>query len=232
MATKGRRAPARSNPSPVRFGRGFSHAGSSLGRLLQDMTCAMPNVALDACIRAWLQPCRMSITIFWALAPAMSRPVRNAHSSAVPAHRRTFFATTKTSMGRRLFQSEPNAGLFVDVLRSCLIEREFELHDFVIMPDHVHLLMTIGGKMTIEKAMQFIKGRFSYRMKRERGYLGEVWQGGFSEVRVEDRRSFSKRIEYIALNPVRAGLVNSSEEYPYCYRSLARAKAQGLKPEA
>lgn len=165
------------------------------------------------------------------LAPAMSRPVRNAHSSAIPAHRRTFFATTKTSMGRRMFQSEPNAVLLVDVLRSCLIEREFKLHDFVIMPDHVHLLITVDGKMTIEKAMQLIKGRFSYRMKRERGYLGDVWQGGFSEVRVEDRESFSRHIEYIAQNPVKAGLVSSSEEYPYCYRSLVRVKAQGLKPE-
>jgi putative transposase len=49
------------------------------------------------------------------------------------------------------------------------------------MPDHVHLLITISGDSTIERVMQFIKGGFSYRLKRELGYLGEVWQRGFSE---------------------------------------------------
>jgi putative transposase len=39
------------------------------------------------------------------------------------------------------------------------------------MPNHLHLLMTLPGDMTIEKAMQLIKGGFSYRLKREFGYL-------------------------------------------------------------
>jgi putative transposase len=144
----------------------------------------------------------------------------------VPAHRRTFFATTKTSMGQRLFQPERNAMLLVDVLRSCLAKREFQLHDFVIMPDHVHLLMTLDGNMTIERAMQLIKGRFSFRIKKELGYLGEVWQGGFSEVRVENPSSFAKRREYIAQNPVKAGLVNCPKDYLYCYASLVEKKQQ------
>jgi hypothetical protein len=38
--------------------------------------------------------------------------------------------------------------------------------------------------------MQLIKGGFSYRLKREFGYQGEVWQRGFSEVRIRDGQSF------------------------------------------
>ena len=172
------------------------------------------------------------ITIIWASAPVMARPVRNASPDEIPSHKRTFFATTRTSLSRRLFQSERNALLLVDVLRSCVVAGELQLRDFVIMPDHIHLLMTIDGKMTIEKAMQLIKGRFSYRVREEFGYLGEVWQGGFSEVRVEEQSSFSKHVEYIAQNPVKAGLVDSPEKYPYCYKTLARKKAQGLKPQS
>jgi len=78
--------------------------------------------------------------------------------------------------------------------------------------------------------MQFIKGGFSYRLKRELGYAGEVWQRGFSEVRVENRESYQAHREYIAQNPVKAGLVDSPEKYPYCFAFLARQKAQGLKP--
>src|SRR5271166_3690111 len=117
----------------------------------------------------------------------MAIPARHAVSSAVLSSARMFFVTTKTSMGRTLLQSERNAMLFVDVLRSYVAAGKFRLHDFVIMPDHVHLLLTVGSEMTVERVMQFIKGGFSYRLKKEFGYSGEVWQRGFSEVR--DRKS-------------------------------------------
>jgi putative transposase len=95
----------------------------------------------------------------------MARPGRNASAEDILRPTRTFFATTKTSMGRQLLQSERNAGLLIDVLRALVAERMFELHDFVIMPDHVHLLLTVGEGMTIEKAMQLIKGRFSFSIE-------------------------------------------------------------------
>ena len=83
-------------------------------------------------------------------------------SSQVLSPSRTFFVTTKTSMGRALLQSERNATLLIDVLPSYVAARKFRLHDFVEMPDHVHLLIRVGGDMTIERAMQFIKGRFPF----------------------------------------------------------------------
>jgi putative transposase len=84
---------------------------------------------------------------------------------AILSSSRVFFVTTKTSMGRRLLQSERNAMLLIDVLRSNVAADKFQLHEFVIMPDHLHLLMTLPVDMTIEKAMQFVKGGFSYRLK-------------------------------------------------------------------
>ena len=115
--------------------------------------------------------------------------------------------------------------LLIEVLRSYVAARKFQLDDFVVMPDHVHLLMTVDRDMTIEKAMQLIKGRFSFRLKREFQYLGEVWQPGFSETRAEDEKSIGRYREYIAQNPVKAGLVDSPEHYPYCYSYLAKKKA-------
>ena len=159
----------------------------------------------------------------------MARPSRNASPDAIVRSARTFFATTKTSQGRPLLQSERNATLMIDVLRSYVGAGKFRLHDFVIMPDHVHLLMTVGDGMTVERAMQFIKGGFSYRLKKECGYLGEVWQRGFSELRVEDRESYVRHREYIAQNPVRAGLVDSPEKFPYCFTYLAKRKPAGAK---
>jgi putative transposase len=161
----------------------------------------------------------------------MAKPARNARPDSILSSARTFFATTKTSQGCHLLQSERNATLMIDVLRSYVAAGKFRLDDFVVMPDHLHLLVTVGGGMTIEKAMQFIKGGFSYRLKKECGYLGEVWQSGFSEVRVDDRQSFVQHREYIAANPVKAGLADSPDTYPYCFRYLAKRKAAGAKAQ-
>jgi putative transposase len=156
----------------------------------------------------------------------MSKPDRNASPDAILSPSRTFFVTTKSSMGRRLLQSERNAKLLIDVLRSLVSEHKFQLHDFVVMPDHLHLLLTVEYEMTVEKAMQFVKGRFSHRLKQEFGFMGDVWQRGFSEVQVMNRESNLRYREYIAMNPVKAGLVDSPEKYPFCFESLARLKSQ------
>ncbi len=129
-------------------------------------------------------------------------------------------------MGRRLLQSERNAGLLIDVLHSLVAEQRFELHDFVIMPDHVHLLLTVYDEMTIEKAMQLIKGRFSHRLSHEFGYKGEVWQRGFTEEQVINREKFEAHREYITQNPVKAGIASSADEFPFCFRYLAKRKAE------
>ena len=68
-------------------------------------------------------------------------------------------------MGRALLQSERNATLFIDVVRSYVAARKFQVHDFVVMPNHVHLLITVDGDTTIERTMRFIKGGLSYRLR-------------------------------------------------------------------
>ena len=155
----------------------------------------------------------------------MAKPDRNASPNAILTPARVFFATTKTSMGRRLLQSERNAGLLIDVMRSLIAEHRFKLHDFVVMPDHLHVLLTVEDGMTIEKAMQLIKGRFSRRLTQEFGYLGEVWQRGFAEMQVINRESFLQHRQYIAMNPVKAGLVDSPEQYPFCFEFMAKQKS-------
>ena len=162
----------------------------------------------------------------------MAKPARNASSEAILSSERVFFVTTKTTAARRILQSKRNAALLIEVLRSNVAAGKFQLHDFVIMPDHLHLLMALPSDMTIEKAMQLVKGGFSYRLKKEYGFQGEVWQRGFSEVRVNDRQGWLQYREYIGQNPVKAGLVDSSQQYPYSLTYLAGRKAQGLKPES
>jgi putative transposase len=159
----------------------------------------------------------------------MARPKRNSDPKEIARADRTFFATTRTAMGHRLFQSERNATVLIDLLRYQVAAKKFKLYDFVIMPDHVHVLLTVRDEMTIEKAMQLIKGGFSYRLKKEFGYLGEIWQKGFSEVRVNNHEDLLQFRKYIALNPVKAGLVDAPDNYPYCFTYLSRQKLAAAK---
>ena len=63
----------------------------------------------------------------------MTRPARHADPSRILSLSRTFFVTTKASRGRALLQSERNATLLIDVLRSYMAARKFRLPDFVVM---------------------------------------------------------------------------------------------------
>ena len=121
--------------------------------------------------------------------------------------------------------------LLIDVMRSYVQARKFVIHDFVVMPNHLHVTLTVDNLTSIEKAGQLIKGRFSYRAKKELGYKGEIWQPGFSEVRILDRASFLKYRKYIEQNPVKAGLADKPEDYPYGSAYFKKQKAQGLKPD-
>jgi REP-associated tyrosine transposase len=145
----------------------------------------------------------------------MSIPVRNANPSRVVASERTFFVTSSTWGRRALLQSDRSARLLIDVLYHYRNEGKYLLHEFVIMPDHFHVLITIGVEMTVEKAVQFIKGGFAYRAGRELGFRAPVWQKGFSEVRVTSAEALRGIQAYIQSNPVKRLLALTPADYPY-----------------
>jgi len=123
------------------------------------------------------------------------------------------------------------ANLLIDVLRTYTLAGKFRVHDFVVMREHLHLLFTVDNEMTVEKAMQLVKGNFSFRAKRELGYTREIWQRGFSDVRITDEDSFRAHQEYIWENPVKAGLAKSAEAYPYSSAYFKKKKTAGAKAQ-
>ena len=165
-----------------------------------------------------------------ALAPAMARPSRPSDPQNLKAESRTFFVTSRRADSKPILQTDRMAALFIEVLRCYMRAGKFKINEFVVMRNHVHLLVTLGAEISIEKAMQLIKGNFSFRAKTELGFLGEIWQRGFSDVRIKDEESFRAHQLYIYNNPVKAGLASVPEEYPHGSLYLRRLKAQGLKP--
>ena len=99
------------------------------------------------------------------------------------------------------------------------------------MPEHFHVLITPA--VTLERAVQFIKGGFSFRAKKELNSAMEIWQPGFSDHRIRDIEDFETHVGYIHRNPAGRKLVENAAEYPYSSAfpgSMKDEVPQWLKP--
>ena len=125
-----------------------------------------------------------------------------------------YFITASAFQKRNILQSDRMAGLLVDVLLHYRQQQKYLLHEFVVMPDHFHLL--ISPQESLERAMQLIKGGFSFCAKREVGFQHEIWQSSFYDRRVRDAEEYFTFREYIRRNAPKRGLAVRAEDYRYC----------------
>jgi putative transposase len=128
-----------------------------------------------------------------------------------PQEIRTYFVTAVTAQRRRLFQVSANAALLQCTLIDYRSQGRFLLHAFVIMPDHFHAIITPAPEVSLEKAMQYIKGGFSFRLKSKL----DVWMRSFNQTKILSEEKFTAAVRYIELNSVRRGLAPTAAEYPY-----------------
>ena len=163
----------------------------------------------------------------------MAIPIRHADPENVAAGARTFFVMSSIAGKRNLLQSDRSARLFIRVLYDYCAQGKFRLHEFVVMPDHFHVLLTIDAGMTIERVVQLIKGGFAFRAGKEIGMRSPVWQKGFYDARVWHSQQYERSREYIHNNPVKRGLVRDADQYPYSSADggfRLDPVPQGLKP--
>ena len=116
---------------------------------------------------------------------------------------RTYFVTALTAQRRSPFQVTASADLLKRTMLDYRSQGRFLLHTFVIMPDHFHALITPAPDVSLEKAMQLIKGGFSFRLKSKL----DVWMRSFNESQIRTEEKFVGCVRYIEANPVRRGIV-------------------------
>jgi len=138
-----------------------------------------------------------------------------------PQETRTYFVPAVTAQRRRLFQVTATAALLQGTILDYRGQGRFLLHAFVIMPDHFHALITPAPDVSLEKAMQFIKGGFSFRLKSKL----EVWMRSFNESQIMIAEKFVGCRRYIEENPVRRGLVSTPDAFQF-----SSASCDGLDP--
>lgn len=97
------------------------------------------------------------------------------------------------------------------------------IHAYVLMTNHVHLLMTPCDRTSISTTLQALGRRFVPYVNHCHQRTGTLWEGRFKASLMQEEHYLLACYRYIELNPVRAGMVASPEEYPW---SSHRANAQ------
>jgi len=86
---------------------------------------------------------------------------------------------------------------------------------YCFMPNHVHFMIGVKPASDLATFMKRLNLSFFYYYRRNREYVGHLWQGRFKSKIIEKDDYFLCCGKYIELNPVRAGLCDSPQDYPY-----------------
>jgi putative transposase len=107
------------------------------------------------------------------------------------------------------------AEILVQRILACRDRGAYQLHEFVVMPNHFHLLLTPGETTSLEKAVQLIKGGSSHEIHLQTENKLEIWQVGFHDWTIRDAEDYRTKVGYIQMNPVQARLVERPEDWPF-----------------
>ena len=134
--------------------------------------------------------------------------------------------------------------LFVEELARVRQERGFRLAGYVVMPNHVHLLMSEPAKGTVSTALQLLKQRVSRKAhdRARRGRKGQLafafdgdgeaplsfWQARFYDFNVYSRGKVKEKLNYMHANPVMRKLVKHPKDWPWSSWSAAMNAERGL----
>jgi len=113
----------------------------------------------------------------------------------------TYLLTCVTQQRRAHFTLYA-APIAMDALHYYAGKGHYDLHAAVIMPDHLHALIT--PIQAIERCAGLIKGGISFRLRKQ--IPGTFWQDGYDDRRILDDQQFVTAVEYIRRNPERRGL--------------------------
>jgi putative transposase len=127
---------------------------------------------------------------------------------------RWFFVTCRMLPERRHL-SDSEFACLAQVIRERREEHGFLLGAWVFLPDHWHAIFYPAHPLTISRVMESIKDAATKRINRSRREVGRLLQPRFFDRALRTVREYIERVEYIYLNPVRAGLVSRPEDWPW-----------------
>jgi len=114
-----------------------------------------------------------------------------------------------------IFFSDSDRLFFLDRLAEAGARRDCDIHAFVLMSNHVHLLATPHAEHSTSLAMQDLGRAYVARVNKVHGRTGSLYEGRFRSSIVETARYFLACMRYIEMNPVRAGMARWPGSYEW-----------------
>ena len=120
-----------------------------------------------------------------------------------------YMLTTVTQNRVPVFDDFLDARTLIGVLRDQQRLEHAKTLAFVVMPDHLHWLMELGNKVPLSVCMRNVKTLSALRIGRP------IWQNGFHDHAIRQEEDLPSVARYVVSNPVRAGLVVRTGQYPH-----------------
>ena len=118
---------------------------------------------------------------------------------------------------------------FKETLRVAKQKYLWDIYHYCLMPNHIHILAQIDDPLDLPKIMHYVILSYSRWYRYQTGYVGHVWQGRYKNPLINRESYLLECGRYIERNPVRAGLVNASEDYPWSsYRFYSHGSEDSL----
>lgn len=114
---------------------------------------------------------------------------------------------------RQIFQDADDYDAFLKWLRDASKLFKVAIHAYVLMPDHLHLLLSPSDENGLARMMQWVGRQYVPYFNRKYKREGTLWKGRYKATVIEPERYFMACCRYIELNPVRNGLVSDPAEY-------------------
>lgn len=116
----------------------------------------------------------------------------------------------------------------LDLLGECATREHVAIHSYVLMSNHLHLLVTPATSEGLPRLMQAVGRRYVQGFNKRHQRTGTLWEGRYRATAIQTERYVLACMAYIDLNPVRAGMVVRPEDYPWSsylhYRGLRADK--------
>lgn len=127
-----------------------------------------------------------------------------------------YLVTTVTHQRQPVFSDFHCARIVIDTLRYSELRYSIDSLAFVVMPDHLHWLFSLGKSTSLSQVVANMKRRSAYRINERINRSGApVWQPEFHDYALRKDDEIRDVARYIVANPLRAGLVESVGDYPF-----------------
>ncbi len=128
-----------------------------------------------------------------------------------------------------IFADDDDYRFYLDSLKQACQKSHCYLHAYVLMTNHVHLLITPDTGDGLGKALQSLGRRYVQNFNYKYQRTGTLWEGRYKSAMIDTERYLLTCYRYVELNPVRAGMVHSPGEYPWTsYHFNALGKPNGF----